>query len=85
MSQLTNKQDSRQKLVESRIGDLGVMIALLEHDNLRIQQAIDRTGVDDLLRPVLADHCKLIQAIQRVRRDFGEIWKLGQKMRWEEP
>ena len=88
--QLTRLQDSRQALVENRLGNLGTALALLEHDALRDKQAIRREPVpeaslEELLGPVLED-LDLVRAwIRRAQAGLHETWKAGQEIRWDEP
>lgn len=82
--QLTRKAGKRQERVENPLALLGAILVVLEHDALRINQAIHRTGLNDLLGPVLVDfdtiRCK-VDAIQRYLRD---IWDEGQQNRWDD-
>jgi len=81
--QLTRKAGKRQERVENPLALLGAILVLLEHDALRINQAIHRTGFDDLLGPVLDDFEAIRCKIGAVQRHLREIWDEGQQNRWE--
>ena len=84
--QLTYQSDKNQAGVETRLSSLGVALALLEHDRLRITQAIGRhAGLLDLLGPVIADIERVRLAICCAQADLRGEWEEGQKRRWEEP
>ena len=82
--QLSRKADRRQANVETPMGLIGVTLARLEHDSLRVNQAIRRTGLHDLLGPVLEDHQRIANDLRQVQRYLREIWEEGQAVRWQE-
>ncbi len=82
MSQLAQAQDARQDLLELHLANLGIALALIEHDTFRVRQAIERTGSQELLDPVLADADRIRQAIVAAQDQMSQIWALGQEMGW---
>jgi hypothetical protein len=84
--QLSQVQDMRQEQVENRLSNLGAALALLEHDGLRVRQAIDRetlNNLEGLLGPVLED-LELVKAwIRRAQDHLRAGWEDGQENRWE--
>lgn len=62
---------------------LGISLALLEHDALRIKQAIGRyDGLLELLTPVLDDLYRISRSIQAAQVYFRDEWESGQETRW---
>lgn len=83
--QLSRMQDLRQDAVESRLSSLGAALALLEHDALRVQQAIHRqSGIEALLSPVLEDIQRVTHAIRAAQSLLREDWEIGQENRWND-
>jgi len=82
MSQISRDADQRQAAVEDPLAALGAALALIEHDQLRVRQAIRRSGMDDLLVPVLEDYARISAAIQRTQRALRANWEAGQGERW---
>lgn len=81
--QLGKLQDIRQSAVENPLSTLGVMLALLEHDRLRITQAVGRhAGLLELLAPVIGDIDRMRAAILQIQGGMKEEWESGQKKRW---
>ncbi len=80
---LSALQDAYQGRVEDELSALGVAIALLEHDMIRVRQAIARSGLSDLLGPVLADYERIYDRLRRIQADIGPEWQAGQKDRWK--
>jgi len=80
---LSRKADCRQEAVENPLALLGSALALLEHDTLRVRQAIRRGGMDDLLSPVVEDHALIAQYLIRIQRQLRRIWDQGQEQRWK--
>ncbi len=79
---LKDVSDERQSEVENPLARLGVILALLDHDLLRVQQAIRRGGLDELLGPVASDLLRIRKDICQVQVFIREIWERGQKERW---
>lgn len=83
MSQLSAPQDSRQGDVEENLARLGRARALLEHDSIRVKQAIDREeDLDHLLEPVIIDVIDAIRHIQEVQKSLRKVWENGQQNHW---
>jgi hypothetical protein len=81
--QLGKSQDIRQSAVENPLSTLGTMLALLEHDRLRICQAVGRhAGLLELLAPVIGDIDRMSAAIREIQCGMKEDWESGQKKRW---
>jgi hypothetical protein len=80
---LSDRQDQRQGSVEGVMGSLGVALALLDHDKLRVEQAIRRGGFTDLLQPVVIDYFKIAQNIKDVQETLRGEWENGQSNKWE--
>lgn len=80
--QLSRKADRRQERVENPMALLAGMLAMLEHDSLRVRQAIRRTGLHDLLDPVLEDHKEMRCKICTIQRYLRDLWDDGQANRW---
>ncbi len=83
MSQLKRNQDERQSRHEAQLGALGIVLAILEHDELRIRQAVQRTGEDRLLLPVLEDFRRARCEISALQARLREDWERKQKTGWE--
>ena len=79
---LSRDGNSRQERIENALALLGTSLLRLEHDNLRVQQAINRTGLDDLLSPVIDDHRQVKLNLRHVQKLLREIWDDGQANRW---
>lgn len=81
--QLSRPASERQEAVEIPLSTLGTILALLEHDSLRVHQAIERSGLDDLLGVVLEDHALIARNIRKVQARLRELWEAGQERRWD--
>lgn len=81
--QLSRRADNSQEQIENPLALLGSALALLEHDTLRIRQAIRRGGLDDLLSPVIDDHTLIAQYLRKTQNHLREIWEAGQDRRWK--
>jgi hypothetical protein len=81
--QLSRKADRRQAQVENPLALLGTALALLEHDTLRVRQAIRRGGMDDLLSPVVEDHRLIAQYLKTTQGHLRALWDEGQGKRWK--
>jgi hypothetical protein len=81
--QLSRKADARQARVEDALALLGSVLFLLEHDTLRVHQAIRRTGLEELLGQVIDDHDRIACNIRAAQGRLREIWDDGQENRWE--
>ncbi|MDR3572884.1 MAG: hypothetical protein P4L50_03400 [Anaerolineaceae bacterium] len=81
--QLDTDSDNRQNRVEGALSTLGTTLALLEHDMIRVRQAIRRSGLTDLLTPVLDDYELLSKRIHCIQCDLRGQWDAGQKSRWK--
>lgn len=81
--QLSKQADHRQEQVENPLALLGSALALLEHDTLRVRQAIRRGGMDDLLSPVVEDHTLIAQYLRRAQKHLRRLWDDGQERRWK--
>jgi len=77
------KQDMRQQEVEGVMASLGVALALLDHDRLRLQQAIRRARLDDLLGPVLEDYSLIVDNLHILQAALRNVWEQEQARRWE--
>jgi hypothetical protein len=84
MSRLNSMQDSHQQSVEDCAADLGTSLALLDHDMLRVKQAIRRTGLNDLLGPVVEDYQRIRRQIVRAQGRLRVEWDRGQEEEWKE-
>lgn len=82
MSQINRDADRRQSQAESSLGGLGILRAILEHDELRIRQAIRRTGERRLLEPVLEDFVRARQEIAQIQDALSGEWRSGQESGW---
>ena len=80
--QLSRKANKRQQNVENSMALIGVSLTRLEHDNLRIRQAIDRCGLADLLGPVIDDHQRISRNLLKIQNFLREVWEDGQNRRW---
>jgi hypothetical protein len=80
--QLSRKASRRQAQVENPMALLAGMLAMLEHDSLRVRQAIRRTGLHDLLAPVLEDHRVMACNIRAIQSYLRDLWEDGQDDRW---
>lgn len=82
--QLTRMQDDRQDQVETALANLARVMALLDHDSLRVDQAIRRHGsLSDLLGPVLDDIEDHRVSLRRVQDLLRDRWDAGQAGRWD--
>ena len=78
---LTNAADDCQAETEGGLYAVGIALLLLEQDMLRVRQAIRRSGLDDLLGPVLVDYVKIhermciLQEVLRVQFEAGQAGK----------
>ncbi len=80
--QLSQDADRRQAAVEDPLALLGSVMLRLEHDNLRVRQAMRRAGLADLLGPVVADHALIQEQIQSIQAALRALWDDGQERRW---
>lgn len=81
--QLSRTQDERQDRIERPLAAAGRSLALLEHDGLRVSQAIDRhSSLVHLLEPVLDDLEEIQNAIREIQELLREEWERGQACRW---
>jgi len=83
MSQLNRSQNERQSRREAQLGALGILLAILDHDELRIRQAVQRTGEERLLGPVLEDFRRARREIIALQDQLRIDWEMKQKTRWE--
>jgi len=82
--QLSKNADSRQALVENRLYSLGAALAILEHDELRVRQAIARREeMRDLLTPVLHDIERVRDSILAAQTLLGCEFQAGQANNWK--
>lgn len=81
---LSKRSDFQQQIIEGALCGLGVAIALLDLDQVRIKQAIKRTGLKDLLLPVLDDHQQIKDSIHSMQNTLREVWNNGQNNRWKD-
>jgi hypothetical protein len=75
--------DLKQSNVEGLMGTVAVSLVLLDHDRLRIEQAIRRAGLADLLQPVVIDYLRISQNLKSVQETLRGEWESGQLSRWE--
>ena len=80
---LNNNADIRQQTIESPMFYLGTTLVSLELVDLRVKQAIDRTGLVELLGPARDDIHSIIQNIKKTQSLLKPIWQDGQSKRWE--
>lgn len=83
MSQLGFDENVRQELLEMHLANLGVALALLEHDAERVRTAIESHKIDALLAPVLEDSARIRAAIITAQQQMGQIWAVGQEIGWK--
>jgi hypothetical protein len=83
MSGVDPASAERQRRVEILLGRMGVMMAILDHDTLRVNQAIRRTGLTDLLSPVIDDHHQIRKNLEALQQELSEIWTSGQAAKWK--
>jgi hypothetical protein len=81
--QLSQDADRRQAAVEDPLALLGSVLLRLEHDNLRVRQAMRRAGLADLLGPVVADHALIRAQIRLIQDELRALWDAGQASRWK--
>jgi len=79
---LSAEADEAQQAIENPLAVLGAIRILLAHDDLRIRQAIQRTGLRELLEPVLEHHERIAAALDRLQEPLAEVWREGQEKRW---
>jgi len=80
---LSDSADQRQEKIENPLALIGATLARLDHDSLRIRQAIKRAGLADLLSPVLDDHRQIAGDLRKVQAYLRDIWEEGQDSRWK--
>lgn len=83
MSQLSKKRSDRQEHIENSMALIGASIARLDHDSLRVRQAIRRSGLNDLLGRVLEDHEEIKKSLRLAQDNLREIWDDGQRDHWD--
>ena len=83
MSQLNKRAACQQEEIENLLAALGGALLRLRHDSLRVRQAIARSGLKDLLDPVLDDHEIIQMAIRAAQQHLKTDWDDGQQRRWE--
>jgi hypothetical protein len=84
MTQIKRHADRDQQRVEETLGRIATILVLLEHDGLRVHQAIKRAGLADLLSPVIDDHHRIKTNLLQIQKDLSDIWEQGQSRRWEQ-
>jgi hypothetical protein len=82
MGQLNKDADRRQQGIENPMFLIGSILATLDHDSLRVRQAIRRTGLDELLGPVLDDHESMRCKLRAIQAYLRLIWEDGQENNW---
>ena len=80
---LSNQADRLQESVEDPLFSLGVALALLDHDLLRIHQAIESEHAGELLDPVIEDLDLVARSIRDAQIFIGKVWNKGQESRWK--
>lgn len=81
---LSKKANHNQSRVENPMALLGSMLARLEHDSLRVRQAIRRNrDLHDLLGRVLEDHERISTDIRDLQGQLRKLWEDGQTRRWD--
>jgi plasmid stability protein len=82
--QLSRSADARQASVEDRLYSLGTALAILEHDELRVRQAISRREeMRELLTPVLTDIERVRRSILAAQAQLGHEFQAGQANNWD--
>jgi hypothetical protein len=74
MSRPNPDQDRHQAEIEAMLGQIGIMLVLLDHDTLRVNQAIRRSGLSDLLSPVAHDHQQIRDRLQTLSNRLRKLW-----------
>lgn len=83
MPKLSAAANQRQEEIETAIGNLGIILTLLENDRLRVCQAVRRfDGSDNLLDPVVLHNDEIVRRIRRVQAALRTVWNNGQTERW---
>ena len=85
MPQLNRKKDERQQRIENDLARMGAALARLEHDKIRVENAIEVTGKMDLLGPILHDLDLVVRAIRANQQALRDEWEKGQKTGWNQP
>ncbi len=80
---LSQKADRRQAQIENALALMGGAVARLEHDSLRVRQAIRRTGLHHLLDIVVEDHLRIADDLRKAQAELKGIWEDGQQSRWK--
>jgi hypothetical protein len=83
MSQIKRVADLRQTDVENALSSLGIALKLIELDRLRVRQAIERSGLTDLLEPVEADQARIRRSVHAAQEIIRTYWDHGQSQNWE--
>lgn len=81
--QLSQEADRRQEAVEDPLALLGAVRMRLEHDSLRVRQAMRRAGLADLLGPVIDDHALIREQLEKIQAALRALWDDGQSRRWD--
>lgn len=82
MAKLTAKAENRRRAVELSLMRLNEREAFLDLDILRVRQAVQRSGLGDLLEPVVEDLSKLHGEVKYLKQLYGEVWKDEQARKW---
>lgn len=80
--QLTQDAGRRQEQIENVLALLSRSRRRLAHDTTRVRQARDRTGLKDLLDPVLEDHRAICEDLEQAQELLRLFWDAGQAARW---
>lgn len=81
--QLSQEAGRRQEQVENVLALLSRSRRRLAHDMTRVRQARDRTGLKDLLDPVLEDHRTISEDLEQAQKLLRQFWDDGQAARWK--
>lgn len=81
--QLSKRAEHRQGAVEDPLALLGSVRMRLEHDSLRVRQAMRRAGLADLLGPVIEDHALIRVQLELIQAALRTLWDEGQSRRWD--
>lgn len=82
---LSTESNSKQERIEDALAGLGVALALLQHDTLRVMQILRRgEGLHDLAGCVIEDLARVREEIRAAQSILREEWERGQKTNWKE-